>query len=44
MYDVWQGIKERIVPLGSKAVEALKEYITHGRVKLQGNGWTYTLR
>jgi integrase/recombinase XerD len=30
-----KGSKERIVPLGSKAVEALKEYITHGRVKLQ---------
>lgn len=32
---IGKGSKERIVPLGTKAIEALRQYITHGRVKLQ---------
>lgn len=32
---IGKGSKERIVPLGAKAIEAVEQYVVHGRVKLQ---------
>jgi integrase/recombinase XerD len=32
---IGKGSKERIVPLGTKAIEAVNQYVVHGRVKLQ---------
>lgn len=38
-----KGNKERIVPIGELAIEALQVYISQSRIKLVGNKWVDTL-
>jgi len=38
-----KGNKERLIPIGESAIEAIKEYINHSRVELLGNKQCNTL-